>query len=868
MKKRLYSIFALLFTALCLVAQNSMHVGSYNIRYANKGDRNRGNGWESRCPRLVNLINYEQWDIFGAQEVLHSQLQDLKAGLKDYAYIGTGRADGKTKGEYAPIFYRKNRVQCLKNGQFWLSETPDSVASVGWDASMERICTWGYFQDKATKWRFWFFNLHMDHRGTIARAESSKLILAKIDEMCGNEPYILTGDFNANQNEEPYALLTSSGKLKDTYTEARVRMAENGTFNGFSTDRFSTSRIDHIFVSPRFMVHKHGVLTYNYWQTSDMESGKQDKAHVISDHYPIAATIELPRLRAPQDRPQQFHTYKEAKDPVPMSERSIEAWKTVGKLQAQWVSADSLYSRSEVPQRSAVTTCRLEGWRGERVSAQLLLWTGKGADGVKTRLKDFSADNAQLSADIASTGFVRYTLADKGGYDCRCERGPKHDVILVPDMIDSLKVFNMDAQTVRPVCVSINIPQYAKAGVYRSEVVITAKGAKMTLPIELEVIDQLLPTYDQWTYHLDLWQHPSAVARMQNLEMWSDEHFDALRAQMLPLARAGQKVITTTLNRDPWGSQTFDDYEDMIIWTHRKDGTWSFDYTVFDRYVELMMSLGVKKQINCYSMLPWNNRLNWYEEKDNAFKVSSISPKSKKYEEMWSAFLKDFVIHLKEKGWLHITCIATDERSAEEMEIVVRLINTYAPELGFAMADNHASYRRIPNVRDCCVAQRQLYLTKEEIAERRAKGYTTTFYVCCSTYFPNSFTYSQPWESELLSWHAISKDYDGQLRWAYNSWPHRPEYDSRFRTMASGDTYQIASYGRSTLRFERMIDGIEAYEKVRILRQKFAHRPEVLKPLEDKLAEIASLKLTDTTLPWHTLMTELVAELNRVSKER
>ena len=288
---------ALLFTTLCLVAQNTMYVGSYNIRYANKGDRQMGNGWEERCPKLVNLINYEQWDVFGAQEVLHSQLQDMTAGLKDYAYIGTGREDGKTKGEYAPIFYKKNRIKCLKNGQFWLSETPDSVGSVGWDASMERICTWGYFEDKTTKWRFWFFNLHMDHRGTVARAESSKLILAKIGEMCGNEPYILTGDFNTNQDEEPYALLTSSGKLKDTYSAASIRMAENGTYNSFSTDSFTTNRIDHIFVSPRFRVHKHGVLTYDYWKNT----GKEYEAHVISDHYPIAATLELPRLRAPQD---------------------------------------------------------------------------------------------------------------------------------------------------------------------------------------------------------------------------------------------------------------------------------------------------------------------------------------------------------------------------------------------------------------------------------------------------------------------------------------------------------------------------------------------------------------------------------------
>ena len=563
---------------------------------------------------------------------------------------------------------------------------------------------------------------------------------------------------------------------------------------------------------------------------------------------------------------QEFVTYKEAKDPVKVSERSKAAWKEARKMEAQWVSADSLYSRSEVPAKSGVTVRVLEGWKGERVSAQLLLWSGKGVDGIRCKVKDFVSADAKMPADIAKARFVRYTIADEGGYDCRCERGPKHKPILAPDMIDSLEVFNMEPETVRPVWVTVDIPSDAKPGKYTSEIVVTAKGAgKTVLPFEVEVIDQTLPGYEQWSYHLDLWQHPSAVARALNLEMWSDEHFEALKQQMKLLAEAGQKVITTTLNRDPWGSQTFDDYEDMIIWTKDKQGNWSFDYTVFDRYVEMMMELGIKKQINCYSMLPWGNRLNWYE--NNGFKVSSVNPKSDRYEEMWSAFLKDFVKHLRAKGWLEITNIATDERSPEEMEIVVNLIKKHAPELGFAMADNKASFRRIPNVRDCCVAQRQGFLTREEINERRAKGYVTTFYVCCSTYFPNSFTYSQPWESELLSWHAISKDYDGQLRWAYNSWPARPEYDSRFRTMASGDTYQVYPYARTSMRFERLRDGIEAYEKIKILRAKYSDRSDVLAPLEEKLEKMATMRLTDTNLPWHSMMEEVVTMLNSISKK-
>ena len=442
---------------------------------------------------------------------------------------------------------------------------------------------------------------------------------------------------------------------------------------------------------------------------------------------------------------QKFVTYKEAADPVPVSERSVAEWGNVGKLKAQWVSADSLYSRSEVPVATE-NKCSVDGWKGERVSAQFLLWSGTGLNGIQCKVKDFVGESGKISAGAAQARFVRYTLADEGGENCRCERGPLHPMILAPDMLDSLKVFNMDAKTVRPVWITVDIPQNAKPGVYKSSVEVTAKGAKVTLPFELEVIDQTLPTADQWGYHLDLWQHPSAIARIRNLELWSDEHFAAIKEEMAQLANAGQKVITATLNRDPWGSQCFDDYESMIIWTHKKDGSWSYDYTAFDKYVEVMMSLGVKKQINCYSMLPWNNRICWYEEKTGVFVEKSRGPQHKEFESLWGPFLTDFVKHLKEKGWLEITNIAADERAPEDMEVVIKVMNKYAPELGFAMADNHASYRRIQNVRDCCVAQRQLYLTQEEIDERRAKGYVTTFYVCCSTFFPNTWTFSQPWE--------------------------------------------------------------------------------------------------------------------------
>lgn len=561
-------------------------------------------------------------------------------------------------------------------------------------------------------------------------------------------------------------------------------------------------------------------------------------------------------------------TYQEPDDPVEIADAELSKWDKVGKLEAIWGTVDSLYSRSLVPSVTPYETFRLEGWKGERLSAQLLLYTGRGLENVVCGVADLKSGSHAISGDLVKAQFVRYTIADKSDRGCTCGRSVIQPAVLNPDMIDTLSVFNMKPMTVRPVWVTIDLPHDAVPGIYTSEIIVSAKGIKkIRVPFEVEVIDQTLPLYSDWKFHLDLWQHPSAVARVNNVPMWSDAHFEALKVQMEPLARAGQKVITATLNMDPWHYQTFDDYEDMIIWIKNADGSWTFDYTIFDRWVELMMSLGIDKQINCYSMLPWQNKIQYLNAARNAMHVEKLDPSSEKFEEYWGRFLTDFKKHLKEKGWLEITNIAVDERKPEAMVEANRVLMKYAPEIGFAMADKHASYRRFINIKDCCVAQRQLYLTKEELAERRAKGFVTTFYVCCSTFFPNNFTYSQPFESELLCWHAIARDYDGMLRWAYNSWPYDPQQDSRFRSWGSGDTYMMGTFGRSTLRFEQTRNGIEAYEKVQILRQIGADRPEILKPLEDKIKEFDSYKLTDNKLPWSSILKELNSILNKVSRE-
>jgi endonuclease/exonuclease/phosphatase family metal-dependent hydrolase len=314
MKKLL--LFALIVASFQLSAQQ-MLVGSYNIRYKNANDSILGEVWTKRCQVICDQVDFMAPEIFGTQEVLYGQLQDMKKALDGYDYIGIGRDDGQRGGEHEAIFYKKDKVQLLEHGDFWLSETPEKPG-LGWDAVCIRICTWGKFAMKDQERRhglfnrrkaakvLYFFNLHMDHVGVVARREAAKLVVQRIREMADRYPVILTGDFNVDQNDEIYTIFTESGLLKDSYDAARIRFAENGTFNAFKTNYFTTSRIDHVFVSPSTTVEAYGVFTNSYW-TPDEDPDDTIKAsdapqqisfdtyirHNPSDHYPVFVKVKL-----------------------------------------------------------------------------------------------------------------------------------------------------------------------------------------------------------------------------------------------------------------------------------------------------------------------------------------------------------------------------------------------------------------------------------------------------------------------------------------------------------------------------------------------------------------------------------------------
>ncbi len=254
-----------------------INVATYNLRYNNKGDG--VNAWPNRKENVKALIRFHEFDIFGTQEALRDQLNDV-AELNEFAFLGAGRDDGKEAGEHSAIFYRKDRFNVLQSGNFWLSETPDKPGK-GWDATCcNRICSWAEFRDLKTKKAFYFFSVHFDHQGVEARRQSGKLMVAKIKEIAKDKPVILVGDFNSTPETEQ--IQTLQAFLNDAHTVTKLPpYGPEGTFNAFKFDAPMDKRIDYIFVSKPFDVLKYGVLT----------DAKEQR--YPSDHQPVVTKVVM-----------------------------------------------------------------------------------------------------------------------------------------------------------------------------------------------------------------------------------------------------------------------------------------------------------------------------------------------------------------------------------------------------------------------------------------------------------------------------------------------------------------------------------------------------------------------------------------------
>lgn len=271
--------FALLVASCDKHSEAFVEVMSFNIHLDHEADSM--NNWKYRKDNAARMIAYYDPDIVGMQEVVRNQRDDLKKRLPKYTALGVGRADGKDKGEFCSLLFKTERFELVKNGNFGLSENPDSIGKKGWDAACERIVTWAVLKDKVGGSQVAVFNTHFDHVGEVARRNSAVLILEKIKQIAGNLPVVLTGDFNGTLDSEPVTILTEAG-MKNAYSTAKVTYGPQWSFHDFGRIPIEERRlIDFIFVNAPIEVER--------YRTVD---DKPDDGY-LSDHTPVVATLRL-----------------------------------------------------------------------------------------------------------------------------------------------------------------------------------------------------------------------------------------------------------------------------------------------------------------------------------------------------------------------------------------------------------------------------------------------------------------------------------------------------------------------------------------------------------------------------------------------
>ncbi len=515
-------------------------------------------------------------------------------------------------------------------------------------------------------------------------------------------------------------------------------------------------------------------------------------------------------------------------EPDDSSEADIEAWSALenqSKIYVSWASKDVHYKKREVPALKMQSEHTVTAWRGERLGIEAVIFSAKGSVGnlslSLSSWRDSETGEVVVPAEHGEVGFMRYVLTD----DYRACRD--HDYSLEPwlvaDVIDGDGgAMALEARTTRPVWCTLEVPRDIPSGCYVVTLGITdsATGLVDSLKLNVNVDGRTLPLPSDQRFHLDLWQQPYSVSRYHGVERWSEEHFAALRPYMRSLARAGQKVVSTFLFFEPWGDQSNDKFDPMVQVIKCADGTWKYDYSVFDRYVKLMEECGIDRQINCFSMIPWDMNFRYMDEATDSYRFLNAQTTSDEYRELWRSFLTDFAAHLKKCGWFDKTCMSMDERGLSSMLDAYNLVQETVPGMKMALAGSF-HVELVDKLYDYCVNYGARF-SEKELSARKAAGHITTLYTSCSDVMPNIYSNSDPADAAYLPLHAVANDFDGYLHWSWLNWTEQPLLDTRFRLFGAGDTYAFYPGNRSSVRFERLIEGIQLAEKIYMLRDEYA----------------------------------------------
>ena len=509
---------------------------------------------------------------------------------------------------------------------------------------------------------------------------------------------------------------------------------------------------------------------------------------------------------------------------IPSIDTALEGY--IGNAQEYLYTSD--YNKihttlSSGPSKSASLTL----FQNDLVNSRIDLIVGKDNIVLSATASDFvGKNNAVLPREFIKLSFleaVRDHETNKKVFDV---------------LGDSAKYFN--AKTCGALWVAISTDETVPAGIYQGTITVSADCCERNFPYTIEVIGMDISQADA-TLSNELWMYPYSANRYYSgktvLEYFGTDHTkanknslrnvylddkynDQLAAQIRLYAQAGGDIITTTITEDAWNNQTTDPYPSMVKWTKAKNGSWKFDYTDFDKWVELNIANGVDSKIRCYSIAAWNSNIIYLNESTGKNASVSAATGSEPWKKMWTAFLTDFMKHVKEKGWFDITYLAMDERSTEEIAAVVNLVSAIKDENGksfkMSMAINRLySIDYFDYFDDLSISSSQRNQLGNLIANRTAKGLTTSFYTCGAT---AGSLRNEPYETVDFFYFLYKNGCDGYLRWAFDAFPDDPLTDTLHWKFVAGDQNLIYpdlieenATVRSSVRYQIMI---ESYKNI------------------------------------------------------
>ena len=485
----------------------------------------------------------------------------------------------------------------------------------------------------------------------------------------------------------------------------------------------------------------------------------------------------------------------------------------------------------------------LGGWRGETVSFRHDVRNDSGAAVVCT--PRFADVPAGWTARAGVLRGVRYSVEPYG-----------EEYRVAPDRVEWNGSTNLAAGASCVAAGSVVIPATAKAGDYA----FSFAGEKVTV----HVANRTLPPPSQWKYHMNMWHNPFSMARLTGTKLWSDEHFEAMKPFMAFTAAWGQKGICTSISDFPWDHQCYDGYTTMVRHIKNpKTGKWTFDYTVFDKWVEFNFATGNGRSIECYSLCPWGYAVYWEDPTGHPNRLEA-KPGTKEFEEYWTPFLKDFVAHLRAKGWLEKVRLSFDERDPEDVKNVISFLERVAPEFGvYAATNENADKYDGVKAKGFCIGTWQIdqkFLDK--CHERRAKGIRTgTCYVCCAPPKPNNFLWSDPDDNFWIQVFPIAHGMCGSTRWTVDSWPRDPMNDASYYGWPASDTYFIYPDASPSIRYLEILNGVQNGEKWRILYDELKVCRDELDALAEKYDIKKALEKKDGD--FREVVAETLAILNR-----